>query len=75
MNPHTPDLLALQSAADRVGQLQGRLRLDADTVAPGPIRDALTEAADVLDRIDERLTQAFVELAPAPGRRRRGKAA
>jgi hypothetical protein len=75
VNPHPHDLLTLQDAAERVGTLQGRLRLAADACAPGGIRDALATAADGLDVIDQRLTRAFIDHAPEPERRRRSRAA
>lgn len=70
----TTDLQRLLSAAQRVGELQGKLRILAETVAAGPLREAATEAADLIDRADERLTRAFVEHAPAP-RGKGGRAA
>ena len=78
MNPHasTADLQALLGAAQRVGELQGRLRLLADTLTAGGVRDAVTEAADIIDRADERLTRAFCEHAPQPeAPRGKGRAA
>ena len=55
-----------------MGGLQGRLRLLADAVAAGPLRDAATDATDPIDRADQRLTRAFVENAAAPAPRRKG---
>ena len=52
--------------AQRTGELQGRLRLLADTLTAGGVRDAVTEAADIIDRADERLTRAFCDHAPQP---------
>ncbi len=74
MTQHPADLLSLQDAAQHVGELQGRIRL-ADSIGTPAIRDALNAAAEVLDGVDERLTQAFCELAPAPEVKRRNRAA
>lgn len=73
----THDLNAILAAAQRVGELQGRLRLLADTVAAGPLREAATDAADLVDKADQRLTRAFVENAttPPPTRPRKRRAA
>ena len=73
----TADLQALLGAAQQVGELQGRLRLLADTLTAGSgLRDAVTEAADIIDRADERLTRAFCEHAPQPkAPRGKGRAA
>jgi hypothetical protein len=71
----TADLQALLGAAQQVGELQGRLRLLADTLTAAGPRDAVTEAADIIDRADEGLTRAFCEHAPQPNAPRKGRAA
>jgi hypothetical protein len=69
MNPY--DLLTIQDASQRVGDLQGRLRLAADTMTTLELRQAITDAADSLDGVDERLTRAYCEHAPQPPQRRK----
>ena len=59
--------LALLNAANRVGELQARIRLSSETLAAGPLRDAAEEAADLIDKADQRLSRAFAEHAPRPG--------
>lgn len=57
----------ISKAADRAGELAGRLCLLLEELPPSdPLRPAVSQAAADLARADERLARAFAAHAPMP---------